>query len=83
MQGSAAWQLCLESTGVVSGEFGMVDALRGKKAEMVAWFDDPRPRVKTFAEAYIRHLDQRMASERRSAEQRKELRKRNFDEGNG
>lgn len=71
--------VALENTGSVAGEFGFVEAFRTKKAEMAPWLNDSRPRVKGFAEKYIRHLDLRIASEQRSAEQRKEQRKRDFE----
>ena len=71
--------LCLSNTGVVGGEFGMVEAYQSKKAEISSWLEDTRPKVKKFAAEYIRRLDQRIASEQRSAEMRKELRKRDYD----
>jgi hypothetical protein len=71
--------ISLQNTGVVGGEFGFVEAFREKKAVMASWLDDPRPRVKGFATEYIRRLDQRIASEQRSAEQMKEQRKREFE----
>ena len=71
--------ISLQNTGVVGGEFGFVEAFREKKAVMVSWLDDPRPRVKGFAAEYIRRLGQRIASEQRSAEQMKEQRKRDFE----
>jgi ppGpp synthetase/RelA/SpoT-type nucleotidyltranferase len=73
-------EISLENTGGVWGEFGFVEAFRQKKAEMAAWLEDPRPRVKSFAADYIGRLDQRIASEQRRAEQESELRKRSFEE---
>jgi hypothetical protein len=40
---------------------------------------DEKPRVQAFAGRFSRSLDQRIASEQRSAEQRKALRQREFD----
>lgn len=74
--------ISLQNTGVVWGEFGFVEAFRGKKAVMASWLDDPRPRVKGFAAEYIRRLGQRIASEQRSAQQMKEQRKRDFETDN-
>lgn len=68
----------LQHTGMVSGAFGFVEAYRRKKSEIASWLGDPRPRVKTFALAYTRKLDQIIASEQRTAEQRQEQRKRDF-----
>ena len=72
-------ELCLEATGVVSGEFGFVDAFRRKKAEIATWLTDGRPKIVTFAERYMEKLDRRIASEHRSAEYRKEIRRRDFE----
>src|ERR1700730_4695943 len=33
-------EILLENTGVVSGEFGMVEALRERKALMTGWLDE-------------------------------------------
>lgn len=73
-------EISLQNTGGVWGEFGLVEVFRQKKTEIASWLEDPRPRVKEFAAEYIRRLDQRIASEQRSAEQESELRKRNFED---
>ena len=72
-------EICLQNTGVVSGEFGFAEAFRAKKAEISSWANDDRPKVRAFAEHFTRYLDQRIASEQRTAEQRKEMRRREFD----
>jgi ppGpp synthetase/RelA/SpoT-type nucleotidyltranferase len=72
-------EISLQNTGGVWGELGFVEAFRQKKTEMASWLDDQRPRVREFAAEYIGRLDQRIASEQRSAEQNSELRKRSFD----
>ncbi|MHB1925638.1 MAG: hypothetical protein ACYCRD_00005, partial [Leptospirillum sp.] len=72
-------EICISKTGVVSGEFGMVKAFQERSAEITPWLDDERPQVKAFAERYIRRLDERIKFEQRSAEQRKALRKLEFD----
>lgn len=72
-------EILLENTGVVSGEFGMVEALRERKALMTGWLDDRNALVKGFAERACRHLDNRIATEQRSAEMRKEQRKRDYE----
>ena len=73
-------EIVLDSTGVVGGAFGFADAFRRKKAEMAGWLEDYRPAVRAFAERYIRRLELRIASEHRAAEQREELRRRDYDE---
>lgn len=72
-------ELCIETTGVVSGAFGFVEAHRAKKAALPPWLNDGRPRVKAFAAECIRRLDLRIASEQRSAEQRREQRRLDFE----
>jgi len=71
----------LESTGVVMGEFGFANALRGKLETARAWLTDPRPEVRTFAEGHVRSLQLRTVSEQRRAEERKALRELEYDQG--
>jgi ppGpp synthetase/RelA/SpoT-type nucleotidyltranferase len=73
--------ISFDNTGVVSGEFGMVDAIRRKKAAMEPWLTDQRPEVRAFAETYIRQADLRIADEQRRAETRKALRELEYDDG--
>ena len=42
-------EVALLSTGVVSGEFGIVEAYRAKKDAVASWLEDLRPKVRTFA----------------------------------
>lgn len=72
-------EFCLENTGVVAGPFGAVEAYRAKKAEIALWQDDDNPRVKAFAAQFMTKLNLRIASEQRAAEERLELRKREYD----
>ena len=53
----------LDSTGVVSGEFGMVEVYQRKKEEMQSWHTDPRSKVRAFANAHIPALDRSIAAE--------------------
>jgi hypothetical protein len=71
-------EMVLESTGVVMGEFGFVDAFQRKKQEMEPWLSDPREKVREFAEKYRRSLDRRTASEQRRSESDHELRRREW-----
>ena len=65
----------LSGTGVVTGPFGFVEAYRGKKAAITPWLDDARPKVRAFAQSYIKGIDLRITSEQRSAEQQHVIRK--------
>jgi len=76
-------EVALISTGVVSGEFGMVEAYQRKKAGFQPWLTDSRPRVKAYAEAHDRMLDRMIAAEQRRSEQDLEARKRHYGDGTG
>lgn len=65
----------LQGTGVVSGEFGMVEAYQRKIAEIEAWQSDARPKVRTFAEAYAKSMQQTIAAEHSRSEQEIAMRK--------
>lgn len=73
--------ISVDSTGVVAGQFGFVEAFRSTKAAVQEWLDDPRPAVAAFARRHIATLDNRIADEQRRAEQDYELRRRNFNDG--
>lgn len=77
---STAVEISLDSTGVVHGEFGFVEALRQKKLALTSWLQDPRENVRKFATAHLRNLDLRIADEQRRAEQSKALRRLRFEE---
>ena len=70
----------IDSTGVVSGEFGLADAWRAKKESLTEWLADERPRVRAFAEKHIAELSLMIASEQRRAEAEREMRNRSYDE---
>jgi hypothetical protein len=73
-------QICLQSTGVVAGEFGLVEAYRTRKVQIETWLSDPRPQVRRFAERFIRRLEQSIAAEQRRAEEDKELRRLRYED---
>jgi hypothetical protein len=72
--------IILESTGVVSGEFGMVQAYQRQKEEIRDWLSDPRAKVRGFAELHMRSLDRAIAAEQRRSETAHELRRRDWPE---
>jgi hypothetical protein len=71
--------ILLLSMGVVSGEFGMVDAYKQKRDEVANWGSDPRPKVRNFAARYVRTLNRQIAAEQSSSEKRLEYRKLDWD----
>lgn len=73
----------LQSTSVVSGEFGFVEAYTRKKQEMADWLTDADAPVRAFAESYVRLLDRRISAEQRRSEEGIEMRKRMYDDPGG
>jgi ppGpp synthetase/RelA/SpoT-type nucleotidyltranferase len=73
-------EICLQSTGGVFGEFGLVEAYRTRKAQIETWLSDGRLQVRKFAERFIRRLEQSIAAEQRRAEQDKEMRRRHYED---
>jgi ppGpp synthetase/RelA/SpoT-type nucleotidyltranferase len=69
-------EIILQSTGVVAGQFGFVQAYQRKKEEVSLWLTDERPKVCAFADRYIRTLDRSIAAEQRRAEGDYEMRRR-------
>jgi hypothetical protein len=73
-------RISINSTGVISGEFGLADAWQVKKESLTHWLTDDRPAVKAFAEKHIAELDRMIAAERRRVEAEREMRNRSNDE---
>lgn len=71
-------EVALMSTGVVRGEFGMVEAYQQKKVEFQPWLADSRPRVNAYAQTHDRMLDRMIAAEQRRSEEDLEARKREY-----
>jgi len=71
-------EIILESTDVLSGEFGRVHALTAKKQEMADWLTDPDAKVLSFAKRHTLLLDRQIAAEQRRAEEDIEMRKRTY-----
>lgn len=66
----------INSTGVVSGEFGLAEAWRVRKESLTRWLTDERQTVQAFAEQHIAELDRMIVAERRRVEAKRELRER-------
>lgn len=76
-------EIILESTDVLTGEFGRVHALTAKKQEVADWLTDPDERVSAFAKRYTLLLDRQISAEQRRAEENIEMRKRTYGEPDG
>jgi hypothetical protein len=72
-------EIIFDSTGVVSGEFGLVTAYQNKKALLEGWLNDDNPAVVNFAARAIYSLEQRSAEEQRRSEEELARRKLDFD----
>ena len=75
---SSTWNelaAAVESTGVVSGEYGIVQAFECKRDQISAWMDDKHLRVRAFAKWLIERLDQQIKEERKRADEGLALRK--------
>jgi hypothetical protein len=57
----------LGERGVLTGDYGSVDADRAEHAQLAAWLDDPREKVMAFAKEERRRIAQSMAQEQRRA----------------
>lgn len=70
--------IVLQTTGVVTGEFGMAEAYARKADELKYWLSDDEACVREFAEQYIEQLSRQELHERLLAEESIELRKHKF-----
>ena len=62
------------------GEFGLVEADRGKRDALVPWLSDAYEKVRSFAQDYVASLDRQVAAEQRRSEEELEMRKRRYEE---
>ncbi|HEX8978148.1 MAG TPA: hypothetical protein VF811_00450 [Parasulfuritortus sp.] len=72
--------IALQSTGVVSGEYGMSEAYEKKRLEVLGWLEDPDERVRAFAAKYIADLESMRDFEHRRADESIALRKFEYGE---
>ena len=82
---SSAWRelaAAIETTGVVSGEYGMVHAFEGKRDELTVWKTDENAHVRAFAEWLTEQLERMIAFERQRADEDLALRKYKYGVNN-
>lgn len=72
-------KVCLDSIGVVRGEFGMVEAYRSKKEAITSWLSDGRENVRAFAEAHIAELERQINAEQKRADREIAMRRSQFE----
>jgi hypothetical protein len=73
-------EIALQSTGVVSGEYGMAEAYDRKGTEVLDWLQDPNERIRSFAAKYVADLKAMRDSERRRADEASALRRFEYGE---
>jgi len=67
--------IALQATGVVTGEFGFVEAYKRRIDEIRPWLSDETASVRAFAADYVESLGKRIEFEQRRAEEQIALRK--------
>lgn len=67
--------IALQSTGVVTGEYGVVEAYERKKQEIKDWLSDPHETVQEFARWDTTGLEQMIVAERKRVEEAVALRR--------
>lgn len=73
--------IILQSTGIVSGEYGLVKAYKLKIKEIQSWLQDENPKVKEFAQNYIANLEKLIEYEQKRADEDITLRKHQYGAG--
>jgi hypothetical protein len=71
----------IETTGVVTGEYGILHAYERKLREISDWTADENERVRTFAQWYTEGLRHQIEQERQRADEGLALRKYRFGSG--
>ncbi len=64
--------------GVVSGEYGFVNSLRGKKEAVQKWKKDKRKYMQSFIEKYEKSLNEQINYEKKRADEDLKLRKHEY-----
>ena len=72
--------IAMESTGVVTGEYGFAEAYDRKKSEINDWGTDPDIKVQEFAKWYVGNLEAMSTAARKRAEEEIALRKHRYGE---
>lgn len=72
--------IILQSTGVVHGEFGFVEAFKNKIIEITPWLKDRDEKIQQFAKNYISNLEKRIEYEQKRADEDIILRKHQYGE---
>lgn len=74
--------IALQSTGVVSGEFGFAEAYKTKIEQIKPWINDDNEKVRNFAKNYIVDLEKQIIAETLRAQEGIALRKHQYGDDN-
>lgn len=69
----------MAQTGIVTGEYGFVEAYKQKKEEVRTWKKSTSKYVRDFAIEYEKYMNGRIASEKKRADEDIELRKKEYE----
>lgn len=72
--------IVIDSSGVLVGEYGSVEAQEARKALVAEWETDENEVVRAFAASFVKSADNQLAMERRRADRSVALRKIAYDE---
>ncbi|WP_235535289.1 hypothetical protein [Sphingomonas sp. Leaf339] len=72
--------IVINSSGVLTGEYGSVEAQEARKTLVAEWTTDENEAVRAFAARFIKSADNQLAMERRRADRSVALRKITYDE---
>jgi hypothetical protein len=73
-------EIVIDSSGVLTGEYGSVGAQKARKALVAEWTKDENQAVRAFAARFIKSADNQLAMERRRADRSVALRKIAYEE---
>lgn len=73
-------EIVIDSTGVLTGEYGSVEAQEARRALVAEWETDENGAVRAFAASFIKSAEKQLAMERRRADRSSALRKIAYDE---
>ena len=70
--------IILSQTGVVSGEYGFVEAYKAKRQEIQDWKKDKNKTILSFVKKYETYLDRESHTNGNAPDEDVEMRKREF-----
>jgi hypothetical protein len=72
-------EIVIDTSGVLVGEYGSVEAQQARKTLVAEWESDENEAVRAFAANFVKSADNQLAMERRRADRSVALRKIDYD----